>query len=537
MKNLSYRHKHYAIKLLDLNTRDGSPTQSVSGAFTGDLNLPQLCTLLSHVPCNHDHISKLKQIVEDDMRVLINDVTQIANIFKSVRSIPHVAKELKKIVEEHIHHEGIEAIERFAVTSINDPKLYVETILAVHGKFSPTVSTEQVFMSALDQACARFINDNAVTKQAGSAYVSELLARYCDTLLKRGEKVVEEVDLENCLNRIMIIFDYIEDKDIFEKCYTKLLARRLIGELSISDTLEESMISKLKVVCGAQYTFKLEHMLSDISISKDLTKKFRNRERNINDKSDFSVMVLSANLWSLATPNSFNLPSELTPLYNSFTQFYHEQHTGRKLTWLHQYSKAELDTFYLKQNFIFQVSMYQLAVLLLFNKAEEYTVENLVDETLIKEELLLQVLCSLLKQKIITCTNLGGDNMNSNELTEKDLKNEYTLHLALDYKKYGSYAWRKINLRRKLKVEQKNNEDLNHSIDEDRRMVIQTAIVRTMKEDKTLKHQELLNKVVQQLSSRFKPNVVIIEEHIDILIEKDYLKRAADENDTYHYLA
>ncbi|CAF1381648.1 unnamed protein product, partial [Didymodactylos carnosus] len=416
--------------------------------------LPQLCTLLSHVPCNHDHISKLKQIVEDDMRVLINDVTQIANIFKSVRSIPHVAKELKKIVEEHIHHEGIEAIERFAVTSINDPKLYVETILAVHGKFSPTVSTEQVFMSALDQ---------------------------------------------------------VEDKDIFEKCYTKLLARRLIGELSISDTLEESMISKLKVVCGAQYTFKLEHMLSDISISKDLTKKFRNRERNINDKSDFSVMVLSANLWSLATPNSFNLPSELTPLYNSFTQFYHEQHTGRKLTWLHQYSKAELDTFYLKQNFIFQVSMYQLAVLLLFNKAEEYTVENLVDETLIKEELLLQVLCSLLKQKIITCTNLGGDNMNSDELTEKDLKNEYTLHLALDYKKYGSYAWRKINLRRKLKVEQKNNEDLNHSIDEDRRMVIQTAIVRTMKEDKTLKHQELLNKVVQQLSSRFKPNVVIIE--------------------------
>lgn len=45
----------------------------------------------------------------------------------------------------------------------------------------------------------------------------------------------------------MIIFKYIEDKDVFQKFYSKMLAKRLVGHMSASDDFEESMISKLKV--------------------------------------------------------------------------------------------------------------------------------------------------------------------------------------------------------------------------------------------------------------------------------------------------
>ncbi len=44
-----------------------------------------------------------------------------------------------------------------------------------------------------------------------------------------------------------MIFNYVEDKDVFQKFYGTQLAKRLVGQLSASDDYEESMISKLKV--------------------------------------------------------------------------------------------------------------------------------------------------------------------------------------------------------------------------------------------------------------------------------------------------
>ena len=45
----------------------------------------------------------------------------------------------------------------------------------------------------------------------------------------------------------MVIFKYVEDKDVFQKFYSKMLAKRLVQQNSASDDAEASMISKLKV--------------------------------------------------------------------------------------------------------------------------------------------------------------------------------------------------------------------------------------------------------------------------------------------------
>ena len=68
------------------------------------------------------------------------------------------------------------------------------------------------------------------------------------------------LDMEKLLNQVMTIFKYIEDKDVFQKFYSKMLAKRLVNGTSASGDAETSMISKLKDASGFEYTNKLQRM-------------------------------------------------------------------------------------------------------------------------------------------------------------------------------------------------------------------------------------------------------------------------------------
>lgn len=156
----------------------------------------------------------------------------------------------------------------------------MQTILDVHKKFDLLVLSafhnDKGFVASLDKACGRFINNNAVTKKCNSSSKSpELLARYCDLLLKKNTKNPEDAELEDTLSQVMIVFTYIEDKDVFQKFYSKWLARRLVQQTSASDDAESTMITKLKSACGFEYTSKLQRMFLDVGVSKSLNEAFK----------------------------------------------------------------------------------------------------------------------------------------------------------------------------------------------------------------------------------------------------------------------
>lgn len=73
----------------------------------------------------------------------------------------------------------------------------------------------------------------------------------------------------------MMLFRYLEEKDVFERYYKQHLAKRLLLNKSASDDAEKNMISRLKTECGCQFTCKLEGMFKDISVSNTTADDFR----------------------------------------------------------------------------------------------------------------------------------------------------------------------------------------------------------------------------------------------------------------------
>lgn len=66
---------------------------------------------------------------------------------------------------------------------------------------------------------------------------------------------MSEQEIETILDKTMVLFRYLLEKDVFERYYKAHLAKRLLLNKSVSDDSEKNMISKLKVNFIISYEF------------------------------------------------------------------------------------------------------------------------------------------------------------------------------------------------------------------------------------------------------------------------------------------
>jgi len=155
-----------------------------------------------------------------------------------------------------------------------------------------------------------------------------------------------------------------------------------------------------------------------MSRSKDLTNLFRECIEQSGDDTGagvtFTVMVLGTHFLPLDYPtHDFTIPREILPTYERFTRYYQNKHSGRKLTWLWNYSKNEL-RLRTNQKYILMTNSYQMAVLIQYNNNNSLSLDELIQITGITKDLLVQVVDVLVKGKILVESDTEQYDFNPN---------------------------------------------------------------------------------------------------------------------------
>jgi len=484
--------------------------------------------------------------------MLRNDLRDdLRRMFHLLRRLEHGIDPMLEVLQKHIITNGLDSIKALtesrneALKNKPEPEKkpgkpkageeeddqnptnlcrdYVEALLKIHNQFvdlvSSAFSNDANFLSTLDQACRKVVNENSLVAKDPS-YSPELLALYTDTLLKKSTKHIDENELEDKLKQVILIFKYINDKDVFQKFYSKHLTKRLIHNNSVSDEAEKIMISGLKEACGFEYTIKLQRMFNDIGASTDLNDKFKEHvnEKRINLGMDVDIIVLTSGSWPIFGPKTnWILPTQLENTISEFSKFYLNVHSGRQLNWLHYLSKADLKMMYTSKKYEFQCTNYQLGILLLFNNSNELTESDLITLTGLETNELRKTVRSLLETKI---------------LLKKDQGEKMALILNQNFQSKRMKFKITSSLQQETNIQ---NAETRKSVQEDRNIFLQAAIVRIMKMRKQLRHVELVSEVIAQSKSRFQPHIPMIKRCIEHLIEKEYIERV--ESDLYSYVA
>ncbi|KAJ1531537.1 hypothetical protein ONE63_000212 [Megalurothrips usitatus] len=377
------------------------------------------------------------------------------------------------------------------------------------------------FNNSLKEAFEQFINQRT-NKPA------ELIAKFVDSKLRAGNKEASEEELERLLDKIMVLFRFIHGKDVFEAFYKKDLAKRLLVGKSASVDAEKSMLSKLKQECGGGFTSKLEGMFKDMELSKDINVSFRQymmnaRTAHLLNNIDLTVSILTMGYWPTYVAMDVTLPAEMVQYQTLFNKFYLGKHSGRKLQWQPTLGHCLLKADFPQGRKELQVSLFQALVLLLFNKADNITFEEVKAATNIEDGELRRTLQSLAcgKARVLQKTPRGR------EVENNDV-------FAYDSQFTNKLCRIKIN---QIQMKETNEEQkaTEERVFQDRQYQIDAAIVRIMKMRKTLSHNLLISELYNQLKFPVKP--ADLKKRIESLIDRDYMERDRDTTNQYNYVA
>lgn len=471
------------------------------------------------------HMQRLVHMENSGLvNMLVDDrYDDLGRMYSLLRRVSTGLALVRDVMTSHLREAGKQLVtdpER-----LKDPVDFVQRLLDEKDKHDKIISVafnnDKTFQNALNSSFEYFINLNPRSP--------EFISLFVDDKLRKGLKGVSEEDVEIVLDKVMMLFRYLQEKDVFEKYYKQHLAKRLLSGKTVSDDAERSLIVKLKTECGYQFTSKLEGMFTDMKTSQDTMQGFyAAMGGELADGPTLVVQVLTTGSWPTQSSTTCNLPSEILGVCEKFKNYYLGTHSGRRLSWQTNMGNADLKvTFGKGQKHELNVSTYQMCILMLFNNADQQSYKEIEQATEIPTPDLKRCLQSLACAK--------GRNVLRKEPMSKDIGEDDVFYFndkftSKFYKvKIGTVVAQKESEPEKLETRQR--------VEEDRKPQIEAAIVRIMKARRVLDHNNIVAEVTKQLQSRFLPNPVVIKKRIESLIEREFLERDKEDRKLYRYLA
>ncbi|KAF5287723.1 hypothetical protein FQA39_LY15743 [Lamprigera yunnana] len=500
----------------------------------------------------------MKTIVEMEnsgvVHMLKNQKTEdLACMYKLFGRVADGLKTMADCVSHYLREQGKALVQEEEHQPPTNAITFVQSLLDLKDRFDHflinSFASDKIFKQMIASDFEHFLNLNPKSP--------EYLSLFIDDKLKKGVKGMSEQDIEQVLDKSMVLFRFLQEKDVFERYYKQHLAKRLLLNKSVSDDWEKNMISKLKTECGCQFTSKLEGMFKDMTVSNTIMEEFKEHvfksDMNLGGV-DLFMRVLTTGFWPTqsATPTC-HIPSAPLAAFETFRRFYLAKHSGRQLTLQPQLGNADLNAIFYgpkrddcekegacssstsvmslrsgPRKHIIAVSTYQMVVLMLFNNHDKLTYEEIQNETDIPERDLIRALQSLAMGK--TAQRIL-------------IKNPKTKDIETSHEFYVNDSFTSKLHRVKIQTVAAKGEseperrETRNKVDEDRKHEIEAAIVRIMKSRKRMAHNLLVTEVTEQLKSRFLPSPVIIKKRIEGLIEREYLARTPEDRKVYNYVA
>eukprot|EP01104_Vermistella_antarctica_P018565 TRINITY_DN6925_c0_g1_i1.p1 TRINITY_DN6925_c0_g1~~TRINITY_DN6925_c0_g1_i1.p1 ORF type:complete len:734 (-),score=196.01 TRINITY_DN6925_c0_g1_i1:99-2300(-) len=472
-----------------------------------------------------DHINDLIDMENSGLVSMLKDdmVSDLSRLYSLFSRVPDALMAARESLNQYVRNTGKAIVTDTEVTKGNS-STFVPQLLALKEKYDrilkQSFGDDKIFQECINRAFEYFINHNP--------RCPEYISLFIDDNLKRGLKTATEEEVDSKLDKVMMLFRYIQEKDMFEKYYKQHLAKRLLFGKSVSDDAERTMIGKLKTECGYQFTSKLEGMFNDMRLSADTMDRFKehlvNTPISLNGV-DLNVQVLTTIFWPTQTAKNCHLPPEIIHCCEAFKQFYLGAHNGRRLTWQTNMGTAEVKATFDGKLKELIVSTYQMCILLLFNAGDTLSFKELKENTGIPVQDLQRNLLSL---------SCGKQRLLLKQPRTKQFADTDTFSFNGNFK--SNYYRVKI-MTVSVKESEPERVETRQKVDEDRKHQIEAAIVRVMKSRTRMEHSQLIAEVSAQLSSRFRPNPNIIKKRIESLIEREYLERSSANRKIYQYLA
>ncbi|CAL9066283.1 cullin-3A-like [Musa acuminata AAA Group] len=469
------------------------------------------------------HMRRLVHMDSGLVSMLLRDEYEdLGRMYSLLRRCAGGVSTIRDLMTSHLRETGKQLVTDAA--SSRNPVDLVQRLLDKKDKYDKIITgvfgDDKTFQTAVSTSFEYFINLNSRSPEFISLYVD-------DTLRKVSEGDGGK-DVEIVLHKAMTLFRYLQEKDVFEKYHKQNLANRLLSGRAVSDDAETSLIVKLRVECGHNYTSKLEEMLTDIKFSQDIMRGFyasQGVDEEAGEGPTLAAQVLTGAIWPSRPSTACKLPDEIHDVCEKFRAYYLGSHACRKLTWQTDLGTADVvATFGNGQKHELNVSTSQMCVLVLFNSADRLSCKDIQQATAIPLPDLKRCLWSL---ACVPDMNVLCKNPTNNDIAEDDVfcvNDNFTSNLFQV----------KIDTAAAEEKSESEQQEIRQKVEEARKDQIDAAIIRVMKAQRVLNLNSLVTEVAKQLQPRVLPDPAVIKKRVESLIEREYLE---DNKNQYQYIA